>query len=189
MSMEASHAGPAETIISSWWLAFLVGVVLIALGLASILGLFIVATAFTLLLGLILIITGLLMIILAFSDSRTAKSKIMSGAIGLAALAAGAYLLFHPGVGLAVTTLVLAVFFPVEGVAKISMALGMRSVPRWWWMLLSGIVSIAFGVFIWINGLSIASGYVGLLLGADLLFLGFALIMIALSTRTAHSRA
>lgn len=183
MSMEASHMGPVRTVISSWWLALLIGVGLIGLGLAAILGLYIFTTVLALLTGGILALTGVLLVILALSGEEETKDKIITGLIGLAALIAGVYLLFNPGVGLAITTLVLAIFFPLEGIAKISMALGMRDFPKWWMMLVSGVVSVGLGIVIWVEGLSIASRNIGLLLGIDLLVIGIVLVMMAMSSR------
>lgn len=183
MNMEASHIGPMRTVIGSWWLSLVIGVLLVALGLASMLGFFIVATALSLLLGLVLVITGILLGVLAFGEQKTVMNSILYGLVALAAIIAGVYLLTNPGVGLTVTTMVLALFFPVAGAFKAWMALGMRSISGWWWMLISGLVSIGLGVYIWVVGLSAASRHIGVLLGLYLLVLGFALIMLALATR------
>ena len=82
-------------------------------------------------------------------------------------------------------TLILIVFFVIEGVASIMFALGHKRElsGRWGWMLASGIVDLILAAII-IEGLpGTAAWALGLLVGINLVFGGTALIGMALHAR------
>jgi uncharacterized membrane protein HdeD (DUF308 family) len=54
----------------------------------------------------------------------------------------GVLFLRHPGEGLLTLTLLLIVFFMVEGMSKIIFALTIRPFPNWGWVLVSGVIGI-----------------------------------------------
>ncbi|MHB9036253.1 MAG: HdeD family acid-resistance protein [Armatimonadota bacterium] len=184
MSMEQSHIQPVRSVVGSWWLSMLIGFGLILLGLASIVGLFVFTVAVAILMGIVLVVAGVLLGATALSENATAGSKALGVVIALVAFGAGIYMLVNPKIGLSVAALVLGILFPIEGIAKIAMSFGMRDIPRWYWITASGAASIGLGVVIWANGIAGAASFVGLLLGIDLIVFGFALILIALSTRS-----
>lgn len=66
---------------------------------------------------------------------------------GVFALALGVYILVRPMDSVAALALVIAIWALFDGFASIMRALSVRSVARHWWvMLLSGGVSVAFGI-------------------------------------------
>jgi uncharacterized membrane protein HdeD (DUF308 family) len=67
---------------------------------------------------------------------------------GVLYMAAGAILIDHPREAALVYTLLLAVFFFVEGLFRVVAALAGRFQHRWR-MLLSGVVTLLLGVLIW----------------------------------------
>ena len=74
-------------------------------------------------------------------------------------------------------------FFIVEGVSKVIFALNIRPFAGWVWVLLSGIVGILLGAYLWAN-MPVSSEWVlGVLLGIQLVVEGAALAFLAWMVR------
>jgi uncharacterized membrane protein HdeD (DUF308 family) len=103
----------------------------------------------------------------------------------LIAIAAGLVLLFWPISGMVSLTLVLIAFFIIEGISSIMFAAEHRNeLPgSWWVMLLSGIVDLVLAGLIFFALPSSAAWAIGLLVGINLVFGGFALCAMALQAR------
>jgi uncharacterized membrane protein HdeD (DUF308 family) len=101
------------------------------------------------------------------------------------AIAAGIVLIGWPVRGALSLTLVLIVFFIMEGVATIMYALDHKRElsGRWGWVLASGIVDLALAAIIFAGLPGTAVWAIGLLVGINLLFGGSALIGLALHAR------
>ena len=70
--------------------------------------------------------------------------------VALLYLAAGAYLLTHPALGVAGFTLALAIFLCAEGVADVVAYFSTRKAGgSSLWMLVDGIITLALGFMIW----------------------------------------
>src|SRR5204862_7201876 len=102
------------------------------------------------------------------------------------AIAAGLVLLIEPISGAVSLTLLLIVFFIIEGVLSIMYALEHKKElsGRWGWMLTSGIIDLILAGIILIGLPGTAAWALGLLVGIIMLFGGSALIAMALH---AHS--
>src|SRR4029079_11620904 len=61
----------------------------------------------------------------------------------------GSLFLRNPGEGLLTLTLLLIVFFMVEGISKVIFALTIRPFPNWGWVLGSGIIGILLSLYLW----------------------------------------
>src|SRR5215467_13129206 len=61
----------------------------------------------------------------------------------------GALFLRNPGESLLTLTLLLIVFFLIEGISKVIFALTIRPFPNWGWVLVSGIVGILLAFYLW----------------------------------------
>ena len=48
-------------------------------------------------------------------------------------------------------TLLLIVFFMIEGISKVAFALTIRPFPQWGWVLASGLVGILLALILWAN--------------------------------------
>jgi len=170
------------------WSLFLVeGVVLLVLGLAAIL-LPPIALALALFLGWILAIAGLVGL-LSTLLMRGAPGFLASLVSALAAIVAGLLLIGWPVAMGWPLDLVLAIFFAIEGVASVVLALEHRRAMsgRWSSMLVSGIVDIVLGAILVANFPGIAPGragwMVGLLVGISMVFGGVSLIAMGLGAR------
>ena len=82
-------------------------------------------------------------------------------------------------------TLILIVFFTIEGVATIMYALEHKRElsGRWGWMLASGIVDLILAAIIFVGLPGTAAWAIGLLVGINMVFGGSALIAMALHAR------
>jgi uncharacterized membrane protein HdeD (DUF308 family) len=104
-------------------------------------------------------------------------------------IAAGVVLLRYPLSGMLSLTLILTVFFVIEGVASILYALEHKRelTGRWGWMLVSGIVDLILASIIFLGLPGTAAWAIGLLVGINMVFGGSALIAMALGARTART--
>jgi uncharacterized membrane protein HdeD (DUF308 family) len=108
--------------------------------------------------------------------------SLLSAVIGIVA---GVSLLGWPLLGTLSLTAVLIAFLLAEGIVTIMYALEHRGAlsGRWGWMLASGIVDIGLGVLLLVGLPGTALWALGLLLGINLIFGGWALILMALHAR------
>jgi uncharacterized membrane protein HdeD (DUF308 family) len=80
-------------------------------------------------------------------------------------------------------TLLLIVFFMVEGMSKVIFALTIRPFPNWGWVLASGLVGVVLGVYLLMNIPVSAEWVLGALLGIQLICEGAALAYLAWHVR------
>jgi uncharacterized membrane protein HdeD (DUF308 family) len=95
----------------------------------------------------------------------------------------GSLFLRNPGEGLLTLTLLLIVFFMVEGISKVIFALTIRPFPNWGWVLGSGIVGILLAFYLWASIPVAAVWLLGVLLGIELICEGAALTHLAWQAR------
>src|SRR3990170_4256190 len=88
---------------------------------------------------------------------------------GVLAIVIGVLLLRQPESGLLLMTVLLIVFFMVEGISKIIFALTIKPFPNWGWVLASGLVGIVLAVYLWANMPVSAEWVLGILLGIMLI--------------------
>jgi len=99
-------------------------------------------------------------------------------------LVVGFLMITHVGPATLIMTLLLAAFFLVGGFFRIFFSLSARF-PGWGWSVLSGIIAVFLGALIW-NKLPWSGLWViGVFLGVEFVFRGWALVMLAFAARTA----
>ena len=103
------------------------------------------------------------------------------------AIAAGLVLLAWPVSGAVSLTLLLIVFFTIEGVLTIMYAIEHKRElsGRWGWMLASGIIDLVLAAMILAGLPGTAAWALGLLVGINMLFGGTSMIAMALHARGA----
>lgn len=170
---------PLEKLPQGNWL-LLTGVLLAVLGLAAILSPSIAGGAVVYVIGGFLVVTGIVQLLTGWrADSFTSKlTSVVQGAIGTAA---GIAVLAHPFYGLAALSLVLAVFFLIDGLWKIVNSFAYRPAAGWLAVLASGLIAVALSWMIWRQWPVSGLWAVGILVGVDLLSTGLALITLALT--------
>ena len=95
----------------------------------------------------------------------------------------GVLFIRHPGEGLLTLTLLLIVFFMVEGISKLIFALTIRPFPNWGWVLASGVIGILLSFYLWANLPVTAIWLLGVLIGIQLICEGVALGYLAWQVR------
>jgi uncharacterized membrane protein HdeD (DUF308 family) len=175
--------------LREYWVLFLVeGIILVALGLAAITIPVIATLAVALFLGWLFLISGVVGLVTTFW-MRQAPGFWWSLLSAVLAIVAGVILIGWPVSGAVSLTLVLIVFFVIEGVASIMLAIEHRRrlSGRWGWLLASGIVDIVLAGLLLVGLPGTASWALGLLVGINMLFGGASLIAMALHAR-AHDQ-
>ena len=161
---------------SLWYL--IQGVLLVVAGVLAIISPVIASVAVVFLLGWILIISGVLQGIGLIGASNVPHFWLQLISAVLAILI-GVLLLRSPDSSLLIMTMLLIVYFMVEGIAKVIFALTIRPFPNWGWVLASGLVGIILSCILWANMPLTAGWVLGLMLGLLLITEGVALTYLA----------
>ena len=98
-------------------------------------------------------------------------------------LIVGIYFLLNPLLGVASFTLVLAVFFVVEGVFDLVAYFQNRSAQGSVWVLVDGIVTLILGALVWRQWPSSSLWVIGTLVGISMIMTGTTRLMISLAAR------
>ena len=139
--------------------------------------------AAVLLLGWLLIISGVVQGISLFDARKVPHFWLQLVSVGLSVIV-GVLLIRHRGQGLLVLTLLLLVYFMIEGISKVIFALTIRPFPNWGWVLASGIIGILLALYLLASLPVTAIWLLGVLLGIQLICEGAALAYLAWKVRT-----
>ncbi len=157
------------------------GILLSALGVIAVLVPALASIAATLFFGWILLFSGFVGLFTTLRG-RQVPGFWWSLLSALIAIVAGVLLVGWPVQGLFSLTSVLIAFLLVEGAVSIFYALEHRTGPvRWGYMLASGIIDLVLGLMLFAGLPGTAIWALGLLIGINLFFGGWALILMALS--------
>ncbi len=179
----AEHS-PAEIVrhASTWSIVW--GILLIIFGMLAMALPFVAAIAFSIAIGWLLILAGIVHIVVAFHSHREGR-LVWRLLVGVAYAFIGVYLLFHPLLGIASLTLVLAALFVVEGIFDIVLFFKMRSMRGTTWVLVDGIISLILGLFIYLQWPSSSFWALGILVGVSMIVSGIARVMLSAAVRKA----
>lgn len=165
---------------ATWYL--IQGVLLIIAGMLAIIYPLISAVAVVVLTGWLLVASGVLQAI-SLLGARHVPHFWLQLISAILAILIGFLFLRDTGQGLVTITLLLIVFFMIEGVSKIVFALTIRPMPQWGWVLASGIVGVVLSVLLLAFLPLTAVWLVGLMLGIQLISVGGAIANMALQAR------
>lgn len=163
-------------------LFLLEGILLTILGVIAVVIPVVASFAATLFFGWIFLVSGVVGLFTTFRGRHVPGFwwSLLSALVGIAA---GVLLLGWPSQGLFSLTSVLIAFLLVEGAITIFYALEHRAGPgRWGYMLASGILDLILGAILFAGLPGTATWAIGLLIGINMFFGGWALILMALST-------
>ncbi len=186
MNVDQVQAAITQSMRDHWKLFLIEGIVLVLLGILAIVLPPLATLALTIVFGWLLLISGVAGLITTFW-AKHAPGFWWSLFSALIAIAAGITLLGWPVSGSVSLTLVLIVFFVIEGIVSIMYAIEHRRQysGRWAWMLVSGIIDLILAGIIFAGLPGTALWALGLLLGINLLFGGTSLIAMAMHARAA----
>lgn len=173
-----------ETVSINWHLFAVQGVVMTVIGILAMIWPQISTAALDLYVGWMFFISGAVGV-LAMFFAPTVSTFLWSLLTSALSLLVGVLLLWHPSEGAASLTLVLIAFFLVEGVFHIVLSFSYRSAfpASWGWMLISGIADLILVAIIMKGWPTSASWALGLVVGANLITSGLAILMVALAAR------
>jgi len=160
------------------------GIVLLILGIIAISAATVTTLISVIFLGFLLFICGVVIII----DSFTSWWHRWNGfwlhlIMGILYLILGVMLIKSPLLGSISITFLLGIFYIIIGAFRIFYSSSMRAL-RWGWVLFNGIITLLLGILILMSWPGSSLFIIGLFVGIDLLFAGWAYIMAALGARS-----
>lgn len=155
----------------AWGILMIIcGVLAICLPLAS-------SIWFVIILAWLIIAVGIWHLIFAF-HAHGAGSVLWQILLAVLYGAIGVYILMHPLLSVLSLTLVLAIFFALEGVIEIVLYFTLRGVSHSGWVLVDGIVTLILGILIWRHWPSSSIWVIGTLVGISLIFSGISRFLL-----------
>jgi len=168
---------------STWFVVY--GVIMILLGAFAIVAPGIATLAVTLMVGWLLLFSGAFGLFAVISGGMRAPGFWWNLITTIVYFLAGLAVLNRPLAGVLTLTVILAAYLLAGGVIRIMMAMGYRAhAPgAWFWLLLSGVIDILLAVIIMMGLPGTAVWVLGLMVGINLLMMGFSILMVALAVR------
>jgi uncharacterized membrane protein HdeD (DUF308 family) len=169
-----------------WKLFLIEGLILLALGSAAIIVPPIASIAVSIFLGWVFLIGGVVGLIATFAG-RQAPGFWWSLISAVLAVAAGVILIGWPVSGALSLTFVLTAFLIADGILTILFAIEHRRQlsQRWGWLLANGVIDLLLAGIIIVMLPGSALWVLGLIVGIDLVFGGWSLIVMAMAARKA----
>ena len=163
------------------WKFFLAeGFVFIILGILAIALPHVFTVGITLFLGWLLLFGGFVQVVraISFYEMPGFAGWVFLGGLQIII---GYYLVAYPHAGVLTLTLLFTLLFAMEGVGKIILSFGMRPLTHWGWVFFSGVTSLLLAIVVWIGWPETAHWVLGLFLGINMLFIGWALVKLSLA--------
>ena len=154
----------------------ILGFIAIILGILCLLAPGLTGTSVVIFLGVFVLAAGIVRMIWAFQAGSFGKGLLMF-AIGGLTLLCGIALLAHPLFASGVLSIILAVYFIIDGISELVAGIQLRPSSGWGWMLFGGIVSILLGIMIWSQFPLSGIWAIGILMGIKLFFVGLIMVM------------
>jgi uncharacterized membrane protein HdeD (DUF308 family) len=165
----------------SLWVAVL-GAGLIVVGLLALLFPTIASVETATVFGILLLVGGALQVGTAFW-AKGWGGFFVNLVVGLFYVFVGCVFIDRPLIAAVELTLVLAVFLIGIGLFRFIFAAGQRY-SGWGWGLLNGVVTLLLGILIWRHWPGDGPWVIGTLVGIELLFSGWSLVMLGLAVRS-----
>ena len=150
-----------------------VGILLILGGVLAILLPFVVGVAITAVIGWLVLLAAAAHFYFAW-HARTTGAAVWQLVIGLLYAGVALYLIFHPASGLLTLTLLLAIWFVIEGIFQLITYFQLRSRHGVSWFLIDGIITLLLGILIWAQWPFSSAWAVGTIIGISLISSGIA---------------
>jgi len=160
------------------------GIAAIIFGLLAMLAPTLTGYSIAILVGILVGLAGLARMMWAFRTATLGRG-ILLFAIGTLTFIAGVAMVVHPVFASGVLTVILTLYFLVDGAAEISAALLLKPAQGWGWLMFGGIVSVLLGFMIWLQFPFSGAWAVGILLGIKLLFIGLIMVTTGSALKSA----
>lgn len=163
-------------------LLIFLGVMTVIFGLVAVASPLITGVAVAVFVGFLLLASGVTQIIHAFK-SKQWGTGFWGTVIGLLGVVAGLLMIFRPLVGLVTMTMLLAIYFLVDGISEIVAAFRIKPDQGWGWVLFNGIIAVLLGLMIWRQWPVSGAWAIGLLVGIHILITGWSMIILGSGAR------
>jgi uncharacterized membrane protein HdeD (DUF308 family) len=154
--MSVSSAAPTITprpmlhaLAKAWWLVLLRGILSIAFGVLAFVWPAITLFALVALYGAFALVDGILALVGAFTGRLKPMPAWWLVLVGIAGIAAGIVTFLWPGITAIVLVMFIGAWAIVHGVFEIIGAIQLRKeIENEWWLILSGVLSVIFGLVV-----------------------------------------
>ncbi len=171
-----------EGLSRSWKALLALGVLAILVGCVAILVPALASVGTAIFIGWILLIVGIFMVAAAFS-AHSFGTLLWRMLWAVLTVIVGLWLIVEPHNGTLTLTLVLGIYFLFVGLTRTIVAFIARGQPNAGLLGLSGVAGTLIGILILVELPSSADWAIGLLVGIDLIFIGWTLTSVALLGR------
>jgi uncharacterized membrane protein HdeD (DUF308 family) len=148
------------------------GVIAIILGLLAMAAPMLTGMSIALLLGVLVVVAGVVRLVWAFQAGSVGEGILKFLLAGLT-LVCGILLVVNPVFASGFFTILLSLYFILDGVSEIAVGLGSKR----GWFIVGGVISILLGVLLWMQFPLSGAWALGILLGIKLLFIGLIMLM------------
>ena len=163
-------------------LLIFLGVVTVIFGVVAIGSPLITGVAVAVFVGFLLLASGVAQIVHALK-SKQWGTGFWGTVIGVLGVTAGLLMIFRPLVGLVTMTMLLAIYFLVDGISEIIAAFKIKPDQGWGWVLFNGIIAVLLGLMIWRQWPVSGAWAIGLLVGIHILITGWSMIILGSGAR------
>jgi len=158
------------------------GILTIIFGILAMMMPFISGESVLLLIGILVMAGGVMRMIWAFKASSLGKG-ILVFIIGLLTLLAGFWIITEPFIAAGALTIVLSVYFFVDGFAEIIAAFSLSEGKGW--LIFDGVLTVILGVLLYVGFPFSGPLAVGVLLGIKLLLAGITMLTVGSAAKQA----
>lgn len=151
------------------------GVIAIILGILCMLAPGLTGLSIAVFVGMMVLIGGVVRVLWAFRAGSFGRG-LLSFAIGALTVICGLMLVTDPLLASGFLTVMLAIYFIVDGIVEIAAGSQARPAPGSGWLIFGGILSLLLGIMIWAQFPLSGAWAIGVLLGIKLFLVG--LIMV-----------
>lgn len=167
---------------SGWFIA--IGAILIVLGFIALSYQFL-ATVFSIyFIGILLFIAGIAQAVHSFRIKGYGQTALWA-VMGVLYMIAGVVSFTQPVAVSAAFTLIISFLLVVSGITQIINAMNNKGFPKWGWWLFSGIITLVLGLMIMVGWPANSLWILGMFLGIDLIFQGWAYVAVGLAIKSA----
>ncbi|WP_237060609.1 HdeD family acid-resistance protein [Microbulbifer sediminum] len=153
----------------------LLGILTVILGILAILAPSVTGFSIALLIGALVLVGGVFRLVWAFRAGSLGKGLI-GVALGALTILAGVILLANPIILSGSLTILLAIYFLVDGVVELVAGFSAGGAGNRGWLIIGGAVSILLGILLWSQFPFSGVWALGILFGIKLFFIGMIMI-------------
>jgi uncharacterized membrane protein HdeD (DUF308 family) len=179
-SNETGELAELEAVGRAWWVALLLGLVTIAVGVLALAYPKETLGTIAIIFGVYLLLAALISVLLAFGDSERSRGALLLGA-AVAAIA-GLLVIRHPGGTVQLVALAFGIYLVVMGILRLFAAV--YAVSGRGWLILWGLIDAAAGILI-VSWPQFGVATLAVVLGIVLLVRGVVVCVFAFALRSA----